>query len=306
MKVFISYARPDKPEVAKLVRTLEGVGIEVWWDQHLVSGTEYRPEIEEHIDAADKVVVVWTKHSIKSQFVRDEASRGLKHKKLVPIRIADIDAPIGFGELHTPDCSESYDPLFNALGVLGVEDRSGIGLNRKIRPTKLERLILINQYEILSALVPSQAKDNRVMLAALRAGYVDRLSVDEWLYDDLEPSIHKDVFSILEMHRALWFGYMKLQDKSQVNEDAIKFAGFDGNYESSYLGYARHLIDVEDLYWESRDAAGYNSHWPMLPRYIVMLQKWYELGQPRELGLSQIVAISALGADPSQYDEYLQ
>jgi uncharacterized protein len=301
MKLFLSYARADKPEVAKLVKSLEGAGIFVWWDQHLVPGEEFREEIQAQLDGADKVLVIWTKNSVQSAFVRDEANRGLQQKKLITIRLADIQAPLGFGELHMPDCSESYAPLFSALGLPVEDDPSpfGIGLSRTIRPTKMERLILINQYEILSVLAPSQARDHKVTLACLRAGYVDRLRIDEWLDDEIEPSIHKDVFNILELHRALVFSYEKLADKSQVDCTAIQFSGFDGNYESSYLGYAKHLLDVEGLYSESQNPGGYDAHWPMLPRYIAMLQKWCEFGEARQLGLEHIKAIASVGADPS-------
>lgn len=305
MKVFISYARADKPEVIKLVKTLEDAGISVWWDKHLVPGSDFRDAIAANLNNADKVIVVWSTQSIASTFVRDEAARGLRSKKLVPIRIADVDPPVGFGEIHTADCSTSYDSLLSALGETSTNVKSVVGVHRRIRPSKLERLILLNQYEILCSIDPSQKEDHEITMASLRRGYVDRLRIDDWLDDELEASIHEDVFNILEMHRALRFGFNQLTDKTEIDELRINFAGFDGNYESSYLGYTRHLLETENLYQELQLSAGLNSHWPMLPRYIAMLSKWFELGRPNQLDLLEISAIASVNADPAHYKKYL-
>ena len=73
--VLVSYSHNDKKLAEELVRLLEAQGVNVWWDVHLVNGDESRPEIEERLVAAHKVIVLWTRNSIASRFVRSEASR---------------------------------------------------------------------------------------------------------------------------------------------------------------------------------------------------------------------------------------
>jgi curved DNA-binding protein CbpA len=57
--------------------------------------------IEDEIMAAGKVVVLWSKRSRGSVFVRDEAGLALEQKKLVPVAIDDCHLPLGFRSIHT-------------------------------------------------------------------------------------------------------------------------------------------------------------------------------------------------------------
>ena len=100
-RVFISYAREDREAVALLAKQLEAQGFAVWWDWQLVGGSNYRHAIQEELTKADKVIVVWSRHSVRSDFVIDEASAAKEAGKLVPIRIDGSAPPLGFGGLHT-------------------------------------------------------------------------------------------------------------------------------------------------------------------------------------------------------------
>ena len=71
--VFVSYKAEDRSRVAPLVRALEEEGFSVWWDTHIGGGVHWREDIQEHLDAAKCVIVVWTKRSVGhgGDFVRD-------------------------------------------------------------------------------------------------------------------------------------------------------------------------------------------------------------------------------------------
>ena len=73
--IFISYAREDKEAAGALAGHLNEKGYRVWWDEHLIIGEEFRKKILAELDDADKVVVIWTKHSVDSSFVIAEAER---------------------------------------------------------------------------------------------------------------------------------------------------------------------------------------------------------------------------------------
>lgn len=100
--VFISYKAEDRARLAPLVHALEAEGFTVWWDAHIGGGTNWRQDIEEHLDAAKCVIVAWSKRSVgpEGEFVRDEAMRAKRHHTYLPIRIDDVSPPLGFGEVQ--------------------------------------------------------------------------------------------------------------------------------------------------------------------------------------------------------------
>jgi TIR domain/TPR repeat len=101
--VFVSYARKNRSVAEQLAEGLSASGLQVWWDSDLTAGSEFAAVIEAKLLGAAVVVVMWSADSVRSPFVRDESSRALKHDKLLPVRIEDIELPLGFGQLHTLD-----------------------------------------------------------------------------------------------------------------------------------------------------------------------------------------------------------
>ncbi|MEO6199137.1 MAG: toll/interleukin-1 receptor domain-containing protein [Sphingomicrobium sp.] len=73
-KLFLSYDREDGETARSLAAALEQSGHKVWWDRHILGGAEYSEEIEQALDRADTVIVLWSKASVKSAWVRDEAA----------------------------------------------------------------------------------------------------------------------------------------------------------------------------------------------------------------------------------------
>lgn len=119
-KVFVSYAREDKGHIEKLAKFLERNGHTVWWDHLLLAGEHYREKIIKQIDDADKVIVVWSSHSVKSPFVIDEAQRANNSNKLIPVVMDVAEPPMGFGHIYavTAKTLESEYPAILA----GVEN----------------------------------------------------------------------------------------------------------------------------------------------------------------------------------------
>src|SRR6476469_3684875 len=100
--VFVSYKAEDRARIAALVEALEADGLTVWWDTQIGAGSEWRGEMEEQLDQAKCVIVVWSKRSVgpDGRCVRDEANRAQRRGTYLPIRIDDVEPPLGFGELH--------------------------------------------------------------------------------------------------------------------------------------------------------------------------------------------------------------
>jgi len=91
--IFISYKREEKSVAQTLAHALEQQGWDVWWDPKLQAGEHFDDAIQEALDDSDCVIVLWSKLSVRSRFVRDEATYALKKNKLIPVSIADIELP---------------------------------------------------------------------------------------------------------------------------------------------------------------------------------------------------------------------
>lgn len=64
-QVFLSYDRDDKHLARHFVRVLEAAGHFVWWDIQVRSGAQFSKAIEEALAAADAVVVLWSRESVR-------------------------------------------------------------------------------------------------------------------------------------------------------------------------------------------------------------------------------------------------
>lgn len=115
--VFVSYKSDDRDRVRPIVEALEGAGWEVWWDKHVEAGRAFDREIENAIDGAKCVLVVWSATSIDSDWVRNEASEGLDRAILVPVSIDDVRPPLAFRRQQTINfhLRQDYDEVVKAV-----------------------------------------------------------------------------------------------------------------------------------------------------------------------------------------------
>jgi hypothetical protein len=140
--VFIAYSSDDRARVKPLVELLERAGWRVWWDQKLGAGTLYQQEIERALEGAGCVVVVWSKNSVKSDWVLGEADEGRKRQILVPVVLDSVPPPIQFRTRHTVDLSRWYGghaPEVEKI-LRSVEDLLGSPMEFPKRPGSSEVL----------------------------------------------------------------------------------------------------------------------------------------------------------------------
>ena len=104
--LFVSYARPDRARVGRLISALEKHGYELWWDARLEGGSAFAESIDSALNRADAVLVLWSQTSITSDWVRDEAAVGRDRRRLVPIGLDQVEPPLGFRQYHTIDVSQ--------------------------------------------------------------------------------------------------------------------------------------------------------------------------------------------------------
>jgi TolB-like protein/Flp pilus assembly protein TadD len=135
--VFISYKAEDRKRLTPLVKALEDEGFDVWWDQHIGGGTNWREEIETHLDAAKVVIVVWSKKTVgpEGRFVRDEAGQAQEAGHYLPITVDNVRPPLGFREVQALDLSSwkgnRADPRFQVLADTIRHRLAGKDIGRK-------------------------------------------------------------------------------------------------------------------------------------------------------------------------------
>ncbi len=101
--IFLSYAREDHHQAKALAQALEKHGWSVWWDTSIPAGRVFDEVIEEAIGAARCVVVLWSRHSVGSRWVKSEAAEGANRGALVPVLLEDVRIPLAFRRIQTAD-----------------------------------------------------------------------------------------------------------------------------------------------------------------------------------------------------------
>ena len=91
--IFISYARADKEKAELLANAFSRKGWSVWWDREIPPGKSFDETIENALSSARCVVVLWSKTSVSSRWVKTEAAEGAERGILVPALIDNVKIP---------------------------------------------------------------------------------------------------------------------------------------------------------------------------------------------------------------------
>lgn len=100
-EIFISYARADRGRAEKLAQALGQQGFSVWWDREIPPGRTFDEVIEEALADAKCVVVLWSRESVKSEWVKTEAAEAAKRRILVPILADEVTIPLEFRRVQS-------------------------------------------------------------------------------------------------------------------------------------------------------------------------------------------------------------
>jgi TolB-like protein len=103
--VFLSYSREDQPTAKRVAESLGREGLNVWWDQTLRSGEAYDEVTEQALKSARAVVVLWSRTSVVSRWVRAEATIADRAGTLMPIMIESCERPVMFELRQSADLS---------------------------------------------------------------------------------------------------------------------------------------------------------------------------------------------------------
>lgn len=116
-RIFMSYASEDRPRIARVAEALSAKGFDVFWDREtLLAGQSWRNEVESALDAADVVLVFWSRRSVSSAWVQDEAAEGLRRGILLPVLLDDVNPPLLFRSLQALLLTQVSDAQIAQLG----------------------------------------------------------------------------------------------------------------------------------------------------------------------------------------------
>lgn len=147
--LFISYASQDEAFVQRLYADLRKKDVPCWFAPHdLEPGDYFREEIDKAIDAQEKLLLILSKHSMESRWVKYEVSRALNReieqdrKILYPIRVddavlkstsgwaADLSAHRHIGDFtdwqDDAAYQEAFTKLLQHLKLRGKDENTGI------------------------------------------------------------------------------------------------------------------------------------------------------------------------------------
>ena len=178
--------------------------------------------------------------------------------------------------------------------------------------SKRERLILANQYDILSRLAEEEheKKEFEDLRDIFTSGYTRYYSLaTEHFLDEVNQEECNFVVDVLDLYRNLYYSREhSVEGKDAINENDVLFKGFDlkDEIESKYYRFYKFLVDQLGRYEEIKELieAGkiesYNSHGfgPSMRKLEAMVAKRNEIinrddyiNRPYDLTVEEIAEI---------------
>ena len=101
--LFISYARSAEAQAEQVAAALRTQGYEVWRDDQLPAHRLYGEVIEERLNEANAVIVLWSAEAARSQWVRAEADAARVLGTLVQAGLDGTIPPMPFNQIQCAD-----------------------------------------------------------------------------------------------------------------------------------------------------------------------------------------------------------
>ncbi|MBE9139948.1 toll/interleukin-1 receptor domain-containing protein [Nodosilinea sp. LEGE 07088] len=130
--IFVSYCRDDYDQVLKLHHELEGEGLNVWWDQEILPGQNWKYEIQKAMKNSLAVIVCLSENLEKriSSGVYPEMADAIEaYRKLppgsiylIPVRLSECEVPpIPIDSVQTLNDIQHVDLFPNERRKLGLD-----------------------------------------------------------------------------------------------------------------------------------------------------------------------------------------
>jgi uncharacterized protein YfbU (UPF0304 family) len=153
--------------------------------------------------------------------------------------------------------------------------------------THAQRLILSNQYQMMTIMDPANADRYRRLQTIVERGFGLQMRELDKDFGALTEDTCRTLIDIMEMHHAMQVSFSNLEDAPGVDPRRLEFLGFDAATESRYLSYVRFMVNSEGRYTDfDAGTHGFNAQTKMWEKYQRMLAVWH--GCPRQYHLSAV------------------
>jgi tetratricopeptide (TPR) repeat protein len=158
--VFLSYGRTSHASARRISGALESAGYSVWFDENLPAHRPFSDVIEEQLENARAVIVLWSQGSVQSQWVRSEANRARETGKLIQVRLDDVRLPMPFDQIqctdlrgwHGENSSAAWASVLGSVAALAESDVLPAGSSaRQSSPDRRTLLLAGGAVAVLSA-----------------------------------------------------------------------------------------------------------------------------------------------------------
>ncbi len=201
--IFLSYSSQDRSRVETLAHALEAQGFSVWWDHDIPPGTTWDKVIEAALEEAKCVVVVWTKASVESDWVRNEAGEGRKRQNLIPVLFEPVEIPLAFRRVQTLSLTDwegtvphdGFARLVQGIArMLGQPEKAWAATklaSTKKRNTTIVWLVLPTFLVVIAAIASMNIPISTFIHVDLTTNRLDFMTNNveggQYLTDDLKP-----------------------------------------------------------------------------------------------------------------------
>ena len=153
-RIFISYSKADPEPTRELADFLTAQGYSVWWDTNLTSGEVFREVIDRELAAADAVIVIWTAHSVASNWVVSEADDAARRGKLITVRAQDLEPwriPKPYNTYHTDLVDNRNAVLAAVRRVAGEQSKPEVKPSTGLSEATLHEALALEHWQAIKA-----------------------------------------------------------------------------------------------------------------------------------------------------------
>jgi hypothetical protein len=178
--IFISYSQKEPQPTRDVAAFLTSEGYAVWWDLNLIPGDRIANIIEQELNNADAVIVIWTFDSVVSDWVISEAEHGRRQRKLIPLKTRDLTEPIPkpFDTFYTGFADDRTAILAAVRRLVGVRTTDQHRAENMLLPG-----VEAEQHKLLARGMASKQTPHRRLLShalAVAMGFLLFASANWW------------------------------------------------------------------------------------------------------------------------------
>jgi uncharacterized protein YfbU (UPF0304 family) len=158
--------------------------------------------------------------------------------------------------------------------------------------THAQRLILSNQYKLMTMMDPGNAERYQRLQTIVERGYGLQMRELDSEFGMLKEDTCRTIIDIMEMFHALQVSWTNLKNNQDIGELRVTFLGFDAVKENEFLHYVRFLVSTENRYQHFTPGSdNFNAQTPMWDKYIRMQTAWHACPRQYHLSANEITQI---------------